>query len=144
MSVNPAIIPCLAYRDAHAAIDFLCEAFGFSRNMIYESGDKARIQHAELTLDGNMIMVGSVSSRIGEALAMVTPAETGGKVTASIYVVLPDPDAHHARAVHAGAALISPPTDRHSGGRRYEAPRLETTEERRVGKESVTKWKSRR
>src|SRR3546814_19666267 len=98
MSVNPAIIPCLAYRDAHAAIDFLCEAFGFSRNMIYESGDKARIQHAELTLDGNMIMVGSVSSRIGEALAMVTPAETGGKVTASLYVVLPDPDAQIGRA----------------------------------------------
>src|SRR3546814_7030438 len=91
MSVNPAIIPCLAYRDAHAAIDFLCEAFGFSRNMIYESGDTARVEHAELTLDGNMVMVGSDSSHIGEVLAMVTPAEAGGQVTARSYVVLPDP-----------------------------------------------------
>src|SRR3546814_20232871 len=93
--------------------------------MIYESGDKARIEHAELTLDGNMIMVGSVSSRIGEALAMVTPAETGGKVTASIYVVLPDPDAHHARADHAGAAPISPPTDPNYGAPSDEAPNPE-------------------
>ena len=125
MSVNPAIIPCLAYRDAHAAIDFLCEAFGFSRNMIYESEDKTRIEHAELTLDGNMIMLGSVSAQLGETLAMVTPAETGGKVTASIYVVLHDPDAHHARAVQAGADIISPPTDRSYGGRSYEARDIE-------------------
>ena len=27
MPVQPAIIPCLAYRDAHAAIEFLCDAF---------------------------------------------------------------------------------------------------------------------
>ena len=125
MSVNPAIIPCLAYRDAHAAIDFLCEAFGFSRNMVYESEDKTRIEHAELTLDGNMIMLGSVSSRAEAGIAMVTPAETGGMVTASLYVVTLDPDAHHSRAVRAGADIISPPADHVHGGRSYEARDIE-------------------
>ena len=56
---------------------------------------------------------------------MVTPAETGGRVTAAIYVVLDDPDAHHARAVEAGAQIIRPPTDQDYGGRTYEARDLE-------------------
>ena len=125
MPVNPAIIPCLAYRDAHAAIDFLCEAFGFSRNAVYESEDKTRIDHAQLTLDGNMIMLSSTSRHVEDALSMVTPAETGGKVTACLYVVLDDPDAHYERAVKAGARIINPPTDQDYGGRSYEVTDLE-------------------
>ena len=30
------IIPCMRYRDAHAAIDWLCRAFGFARQAVYE------------------------------------------------------------------------------------------------------------
>ena len=125
MPVQPAIIPCLAYRDAHAAIDFLCDAFGFARNAIYESEDKSRVDHAQLTLDGNMMMLSSASRQSEDRLGMVTPAETGGKVTACIYVVLGDPDAHHARAAAAGARIINPPTDQDYGGRSYEARDLE-------------------
>ena len=125
MPVQPAIIPCLAYRDAHAAIEFLCDAFGFARNAIYESEDKSRVDHAQLTLDGNMVMLSSASRQSEDRLGMVTPAETGGKVTACIYVVLGDPDAHHARAAAAGARIINPPTDQDYGGRSYEARDLE-------------------
>ena len=125
MPVQPAIIPCLAYRDAHAAIEFLCDAFGFARNAIYESEDKSRVDHAQLTLDGNMVMLSSASRQYEDRLGMVTPAETGGKVTACIYVVLGDPDAHHARAAAAGARIINPPTDQDYGGRSYEARDLE-------------------
>ena len=125
MPVQPAIIPCLAYRDAHAAIEFLCDAFGFARNAIYESEDKSRVDHAQLTLDGNMVMLSSASRHVEDKLGMVTPAETGGKVTACIYVVLGDPDAHHARAAAAGARIINPPTDQDYGGRSYEARDLE-------------------
>ena len=125
MPVQPAIIPCLAYRDAHAAIEFLCDAFGFARNAIYESEDKSRVDHAQLTLDGNMVMLSSAARHGEDRLGMVTPAETGGKVTACIYVVLGDPDAHHARAAAAGARIINPPTDQDYGGRSYEARDLE-------------------
>jgi uncharacterized glyoxalase superfamily protein PhnB len=126
MPVRPAIIPCLGYRDAHGAIDFLCDAFGFARHAVYESPDKSVVEHAQLTLDGNMIMLSSASRR-GEKrrLGMVTPAEVGGKVTSCLYVVVDDVDGHYARATAAGAAIIDPPEDEDYGGRSYEARDLE-------------------
>ena len=39
------VIPALQYRDAPAAIDFLCRAFGFERNAVYE-GEGGIIAHA--------------------------------------------------------------------------------------------------
>ena len=32
------LFPCLSYKDAPAAIDFLCNAFGFARHAVYTSG----------------------------------------------------------------------------------------------------------
>lgn len=125
MPVRPAIIPCLVYRDAHAAIDFLCEAFGFSRHAIYENADRSHVEHAELTLEGNMIMLGSAARGVEDRLGMVPPADVGGKVTSCLYVVIEDPDAHHARAAAAGAKVIAPPHDPAHGGRSYEARDLE-------------------
>lgn len=29
------IIPCLRYRDAHVAIEWLCRAFGFDKHAVY-------------------------------------------------------------------------------------------------------------
>jgi uncharacterized glyoxalase superfamily protein PhnB len=52
------IIPTLRYRDAAAAIDWLCRAFGFARHLVVE-GEGGRIAHAELTFAGGMIMLGS-------------------------------------------------------------------------------------
>ena len=117
---RPAIIPCLVYADAHRAIDFLCSGFGFVRHAVFESSDGGSIDHAELTLDGNMIMPSSMARHSEERLGIVTPAQVGGKVTACLYIVVPDPDAHHARAVAAGAQIITPPRDQ-PFGRTYEA-----------------------
>jgi uncharacterized glyoxalase superfamily protein PhnB len=125
MPVRPAIIPCLVYRDAHAAIDFLCAAFGFSRHAIYENEDRSRVEHAQLTLQGNMIMLSSAVRGVEDRLGMVPPIERGGKVTSCLYVVVDDPDAHHARAAAAGANVIAPPHDPTQGGRSYEARDLE-------------------
>jgi uncharacterized glyoxalase superfamily protein PhnB len=120
MPPRPAIIPCLVYRDAPAAIDFLCSAFGFARHAVYEGEDGQSIDHAELTIEGNMIMLSSHSRRSEDRLGMVPPSHTGGKVTACIYVVLADPDAHHDRAAAAGAEIVTPPRDQ-DFGRTYEA-----------------------
>lgn len=46
--MTSTIIPALRYHDVRAAIDFLCEAFGFERQAVYE-GEEGRIDHAELT-----------------------------------------------------------------------------------------------
>ena len=65
-----------------------------------------------------MIMVGSATNPTMAPLQK-TPAEVGGIGTQSPYVVIPDPDAHHARAVAAGAEIIRPVHDEDYGGRHY-------------------------
>ena len=52
------IIPTLRYRDAPAAIDWLCKAFGFEALLVVP-GENATIAHAQLTFGSGMIMLGS-------------------------------------------------------------------------------------
>lgn len=54
-----AIIPTLRYRDAPAAIDWLCRVFGFQRHVVYDDG-AGGIAHAQLTYSNGMIMLGSL------------------------------------------------------------------------------------
>ena len=122
MAVKPSIIPCLRYADAPAAIDFLCEAFGFRRHAVHADPDNpSHIHHAQLVLDGNMIMVSSPSeSDYSTAAKLVTVAEAGG-VTQAPYVVLDDVDGHAAMARAAGADIFIEPADQDYGGRVYSA-----------------------
>lgn len=122
MPVRAAIIPCLTYDDAIGAVGFLRDAFGFAQHALYQSADRSRVEHAELTLDGNMIMIGSAKAN---EFGIVTPSQTEGRVTSSLYVVVDDPDAHHLRAAAAGADIIKPPRDQDYGGRSYETRDLE-------------------
>jgi uncharacterized glyoxalase superfamily protein PhnB len=123
MPVRHALIPCLRYADAPAAIDFLCTAFGFERQAVFTDPDDATIvHHAQLLLDGNMIMLGS--DRPGETKDIYrwkTPAEAGG-ITMCVCAVIDDPDAHHARAAAAGAEIVRGPYDNQGyPGRAYDA-----------------------
>lgn len=84
------IIPTLRYRDAAAAIDWLCRAFGFARHLVVP-GENSAIAHAQLTLGTGMIMVGSVrDDEFGQL--QTTPAQVGGVGTRSPYIVVPDAD----------------------------------------------------
>ena len=120
MPVKPAIIPTLRYRDAPAAIDFLCNAFGFERHAVYaDPADASIIHHAQLVRDGSMIMLSSVRDSDYAARApMVTVAEAGGNTQAP-YIVLDDVDGHAARARAAGADIFMAPEDQDYGGRVY-------------------------
>ena len=106
------LIPGIRYVDAPAAIDFLCNAFGFRRHAVYaDDADPTLIHHAQLILDDGMIMLGSAQP--GEAqrrYGWKTPAEAGGN-TMSLYVYVADPDAHCARAHAAAADIITEPHD---------------------------------
>jgi uncharacterized glyoxalase superfamily protein PhnB len=115
---NPTrIIPTLRYQDAPAAIDWLCRAFGFERHFVVP-GDDGTIAHAQLTFGNGMIMLGS--GRDDEfGRLQKTPAQLGGVGTQSPYVIVPDVDAHHARAVAAGARVTMAPMDQDYGGRFY-------------------------
>jgi uncharacterized glyoxalase superfamily protein PhnB len=111
------IIPSLRYRNAPAAIDWLCQVFGFTRHAVYE-GENGAIGHAELTLNGGMIMLGS--ARDDEyARRFKSPDELDGMETRSVYVVVADADAAHARAVATGAAIVRPLQDTNYGSREF-------------------------
>jgi uncharacterized glyoxalase superfamily protein PhnB len=113
MVARPAIIPGLIYEDAERGIAFLCDAFGFQRHLVVPGDASGQIAHAQLVLDGGMVMVSSPS-------ADESRSPPSGRPKLWIYVVMADPDGHHARAVAAGASIIAAPHDNDYGGRGYE------------------------
>jgi uncharacterized glyoxalase superfamily protein PhnB len=87
------LIPCLRYRDAHAAIEWLGKAFGFQKNAVY-ADEQGGIAHAQLTFGNGMMMLGSIrDNTYGHNIAQ--PDQTGGRVTQSAYVVVADCKAHY-------------------------------------------------
>lgn len=110
------IVPCLTYRDAQAAINFLCDAFGFEKKMVVP-GEGGTIAHSELVYDGTMVMVGSARETPYGAM-MRSPKDAGGS-TQSIYLIVDDPDGHCERARSAGADIVMEPETQDYGGRDY-------------------------
>jgi len=116
-SDEPAtIVPAMRYRDAPAAIEWLFRAFGFQKHLVVPGPD-GTIAHAQLTCGNGMIMLGSTrDDEFGRLLEV--PAEVRA-VTQSVYVIVPDADAHYARARAAGAAIVMDIKDEDYGGRGY-------------------------
>ncbi|MBQ0903373.1 VOC family protein [Micromonospora sp. U21] len=104
------VYPILRYPDPRSAIDWLCSAFGFHVHASHEAPD-GTIAHAELVLDTGMIMLG------GRSGSVPRPADDDW----SVYVAVPDVDAHCARARAAGAEIIREPFDTDYGSRDYAA-----------------------
>lgn len=117
------VIPGLRYTNAPAAIDFLCDAFGFQRHAVYpDEADPTIIHHAQLVLGDGMIMLGSVRDGDEESLiTWKTPRELNG-VTLCTYVIVSDADAHCLHARNVGAVVVNEPHDNEGyPGRGYEA-----------------------
>ncbi len=111
------IIPALRYRNAPAAIEWLCRVFGFARHAVYENPD-GTIAHAELTLNGGMIMLGSTKDD-AYGRRFRSPSEAGEIETRSAYIVVADADVVYARAQAAGAAFLRPIQDMDYGSREF-------------------------
>jgi uncharacterized glyoxalase superfamily protein PhnB len=111
-----AVIPCLRYRDAPAAIEWLCAAFGFEKHLVVP-GEGRTIAHAQLGLGGGMVMLGSVVD--SEFSRLLKQPRDVGAATQSIYVVVADPDAIYNRAKAAGAKIEIDIRDESYGGRGF-------------------------
>lgn len=111
------IIPALRYRNAPAAIEWLIKVLGFVRHAVYENPD-GTIAHAELTLNGGMIMLGSVKDD-AYGRRFRSPDEAGEIETRSAYIVVADADMVYARAQAAGAAFLRPIQDMDYGSREF-------------------------
>jgi uncharacterized glyoxalase superfamily protein PhnB len=123
MMTRKALIPCLRYADAPAAIDFLCDAFGFVRHAVYaDDQDPSLIHHAQLSHGDTMVMLGSARPGPFVELYGWRSIEEAGGITMSICMTVDDPDAHCARAKAAGAEIIAGPYDNQGyPGRAYDA-----------------------
>lgn len=111
-----SLVPCLRYRDAPAAIDWLCEHFGFERHLVVPDA-QGGIAHAQLRHGSSMLMLGSVAdSDYGRQMRQ--PDEAGG-CTQSLYLVVDDADALYARAVAGGARVVIDIRDEDYGGRGF-------------------------
>ena len=110
IGAGSTMIPCLRYRDAAAAIDWLCGAFRLERQLVVPD-EGGGIAHAQLTWGAGMIMIGSQPVPEGWA--------GPGDDAPSVHVLTPDPDLVHDRARAAGAAIVQPIADQDFGGRAF-------------------------
>ncbi len=115
--MGSTLIPCLRYRNAPAAIAWLCAAFGFERHLVVPGPDDT-IAHAQLTLGTGMIMLGSVrNDEYGGRIKQ--PDEIGSFETQSPYIVVANADATYARAKALGAEIVHEIHDEAYGGRGF-------------------------
>jgi uncharacterized glyoxalase superfamily protein PhnB len=124
-NTRATVIPCLRYRDAPAAIDWLCAAFGFERQAVHANAD-GTIAHAQLTFGNGMIMLGSVSAADSAWGRLIRqPDQLDGAETQSAYLIVADADAVYARAKAAGAEILLDIKDEDYGGRGFTCRDLE-------------------
>jgi uncharacterized glyoxalase superfamily protein PhnB len=107
---NVIVQPVLHYRDPTTALRFLTDAFGF-REQVVHKGPDGEVAYVELEFGGCYFGFGRTSG--GDS-----PFDLG---PTAVYVGLDDPDAHHDRAVAAGAEIVMGLTDQDYGSRDYAA-----------------------
>ena len=100
-NTRATVIPSIHYRDAPAAIEWLCEAFGFEKQLIIPNDD-GTIAHAQLSFGNGMVMIGSLPDS-----------------EFTTYVVVADADISYARAKAAGAEIVREIRDEDYGGRGF-------------------------
>ena len=111
-----AVVPTIIYRDPTAMVEWLCDTFGFRRHHIVKA-ENGEVRHAELTFGESMITVISVQHSPFEKL-VVHPDQMGGAETQTCYLIVPDVEAHHARAKANNAEIIFD-VNFEKGGRGY-------------------------
>lgn len=116
-NTRTCVIPTLRYRDGHAAIDWLCKAFGFEVQLVVPDKSGA-VAHAQLTCGNGMIMLGSATNNEFHKLVK-SPLESGGIGSQSAYLFVSDVDEKYRRAVAAGAEVVIALKDEDHGGRSF-------------------------
>jgi len=104
----PRISSSLYYDDAATAIDWLCDAFGFTVR-IRVDGEGGAVVHSELEFGGALVMVAGVE-RAEKYPFVRSPSQVGGGNTQNMFVYVDDVLAHCERARAKGATIVSEPS----------------------------------
>ena len=115
---SSTVIPTLRYRDAQAAIEWLCRVLGFSIHLVVPGEKEGAVEHAQLTLGSGMIMIGSARDDAYGALVQ-PPGTPGAAVTQSAYIIVDEIDAHYAHARAEGAEIVIDLEAQDYGGKLY-------------------------
>lgn len=122
------VVPMIAYRDCHSAIEWLTTAFGFNERMRIEDG--GRISHSELDTGHGTVMLATPSPAYeGPSLHRRHCETTDAWLSVSwvvdgVLVYVDDVDAHFTRASAANANVLSEP-EPGPPARRYRVEDLE-------------------
>jgi len=101
----PQVMPYLYYPDGRSAVEFLTAAFGFSEIEAFRDDD-GNVWHAQLSTGDGVVMVGPGLADFG------THAPSDAELaTSRTFVYVDDVDTHCEHARHAGATIVSEPTD---------------------------------
>lgn len=107
----PTIAPMVPYEHG-SSVDWLVRVFGFAVRMRIP-GPAGTVVHGELTMGEGLVMVAPPSHEEGWS----TPKQIGTR-TQTLYVMVPDVNAHFEHAKREGATILHEPHDAH-GHRRY-------------------------
>jgi len=123
-------VPMLSYEDVGAAVGWLCDAFGFKERGDRYTEPDGRVTHAELELDGALVMLGWPGSdyqgpaRHAEVCEYARRWSDVPYIVDGVLVYVDDLDGHCERARAAGAHILREPRDE-PYGRLYNAADLE-------------------
>ena len=127
--VDQVIVPLIAYEDGMQAMAWLCHAFGFRERRRFLDDDGS-LSHSELEYNGALVMLSTPSPDYESPRTHRQHCEQARRVAElpwtidGVLVYVRDIDAHYARAVDAGAAILTPLTA-DDYGRLYRAEDLE-------------------
>jgi uncharacterized glyoxalase superfamily protein PhnB len=129
--VAQRLIPFLGYGDAAAAIDWLCAAFAATENSdARHTGADGVIGHAEIDIEGSTIFLSTPAGYVGsrkhrESCVLEREMHDNPWVIDGLFVEVGDVEAHHARAIEAGATILREPEEPGIGYRIYTVEDLE-------------------
>lgn len=112
-------ISILVYADLEAAYGYLTSVFGLGPGELTRD-DRGTVRHAVVQTGDGEVWLHAES----EEFALSSPTRLGAS-SATMAVMVDDVDAHHDRAVRAGAQIRYPPVDQPYGFREYGAVDLE-------------------
>ena len=120
----PGIVPSVYYEDVELAIDWLCNAFGFTERFRY--GPEASVAGAQLAAGDGVVMLSL--ARVGQSPEWGDSAEFrpphDGDVSVVLSVHVEDVDQHFERAKQFGARIVHEPETYTFGERQYTAEDL--------------------